>query len=473
MFSSDPTQRSLARRLYQSVANLPIISPHGHTDAQWFSLNAHFSDPVRLLITPDHYVLRMFYSQGLSLEEFGVAPTHGAEAAAVSRATQHEPREIWRRFAANFHLFHATPSQFWLNHVFYEIFGIDSHFELSVQTADLFFDQISDCLAKDTFTPRALYDRFKIEVLATTDAATDSLEHHRAISENWPKRIIPTYRPDSVIDPEHENFKNELARLSDLTGEDTTTWSGYLNAHRKRRAFFKSMGATATDHGHASPQTLALSEREAEQLFHRVTPSRASESFNFSDDAESFRAHMLWRMAEMSTDDGLVMQIHPGSYRNHNPTLMQHFGRDRGADIPIATEYTRNLKPMLDSFGNSPKFQCIVFTLDETTYTRELAPIAGHYPAVKLGAPWWFHDSPEGMMRFRKQTTETAGFYNLAGFVDDTRAFLSIPARHDLARRIDARVLAEWVLEHRITESTAFELMQELAMKLAKKAYRL
>ena len=459
LFPTAPEIRTTARALYNSVKSLPIISPHGHTDPVWFSENQPFSDPVSLLITPDHYLLRMLLSQGVSLESLGVAPLDGS-------SYERDPRKIWQLFVKNFHLFRATPSNLWMNHVLSEIFHIDV--PLSPENADLIFDTIHDKLRSSQFLPRALFERFNIEVLATTDAATDTLESHAKIRNQWRGRVIPTYRPDASVDPEHELFGWSLDELSRLTNEDARSWQGYINAHLKRRQFFKMMGATATDHGHKTAQTLKLSSNEAAALFARVQKPAVSAS-----DAEMFRAFMLYKMAEMSATDGLVMQLHPGVYRNHNPGVLLRFGRDKGADIPVRIDYVAPLKALLDDFGSHPAFRLILFTLDETNYARELAPLAGHYTALRLGAPWWFNDSPEGMMRFRREVTETAGFANTSGFVDDTRAFLSIPARHDVARRMDCRFLAELVHEHRLTESEAYSIAEDLTVNLARESYRL
>ena len=458
LFPSDSKTRDVARELYATVKDAPIISPHGHTDPSWFSENQSFGDPVSLLITPDHYLLRMFYSQGISLEEMGVKTKNGEG--------ETDKRKIWKKFAENFYLFCGTPSDMWLKHVFHEVFGIEIPF--TVGNADFYFDEMSRKLQDKSFLPRALFERFRIEVLATTDAATDDLSHHKKIRDEWGKRVIPTYRPDGVIDPEHEDFKHNLNKFAEVSGEDVYSWKGYLSAHRKRRAFFKTMGATATDHGHPTARTLKLSESDGERLFTRIISGNITPA-----DAETFRAHMLWKLAEMSEDDNLVMQLHPGSFRNHNPLLFERFGRDKGADIPGIIEYTHSLRPLLDSFGNSKNFRMILFTLDETNYSRELAPLAGHYPALRLGPAWWFHDSPEGMIRQRKQTMETAGFYNQTGFIDDTRAFFSIPARHDVARRIDARILAELVSEHRLSKEDALETIRDLNGKLARESFRL
>ena len=446
--------REIARELYRAVASLPIVSPHGHTDASWFALNEPFGNATELLLQPDHYLFRMLHSQGVPLEALGI----GAPA---------DPREAWRVFAERYHLFRGTPSRIWLDWVFAEVFGLDVR--LDGETADLCFDTITARLERQQFRPRALFERFNIELLATTENPLDTLEHHRAIHDSgWGGRVITAYRPDPVVDPEFEGFQANLDRLAQLTGEDCRTWSGYLAAHRQRRAFFKAMGATSTDHGHPTARTEDLSAGEAEALFGRIVTGDFS-----SWDAELFRAQALTEMAAMSLDDGLVMQIHPGSFRNHNRALFERLGRDKGADIPMRTDYVHALKPLLDRFGNERDFTLIVFTLDESAYARELAPLAGHYPCLRLGPAWWFHDSPEGMRRFRRMTTETAGFYNTVGFNDDTRAFLSIPARHDVARRIDCGFLAELVAEHRIADWEAAELARALAYDLAKDAYRL
>ncbi|HET9161015.1 MAG TPA: glucuronate isomerase, partial [Caulobacteraceae bacterium] len=337
------------------------------------------------------------------------------------------------------------------------------------ETADLYFDRIGEALAQPAFRPRALFERFNIELLATTEAPTDALEHHAKIrASGWGGRVVTAYRPDPVVDPEHEDFPQSLIRFGELSGCDVMNWSGYLEAHRRRRADFIQAGATSTDHGHPSAATANLSPAESEALFAKVVSGPVSHA-----EAERFRAQMLTEMARLSLEDGLVMQIHPGSFRNHNALVHRRFGRDKGADIPQRTDYVHALKPLLDAFGNEPTLTVVVFTLDESSYARELAPLAGHYPALKLGPAWWFHDSPEGMRRFREQTTETAGFYNTVGFNDDTRAFLSIPARHDVSRRVDCSFLARLVAEHRLDEDEAAEVAVDLAYTLVKKAYKL
>ena len=455
LLPADPDIRAIARELYDSVKRLPIISPHGHTDPMWWATDDHFGNAAELLIHPDHYVFRMLYSQGVALEALGIGNP------------QANPRESWRLLAERYHLFRGTPSRMWLDWVFAETFGIDVL--LSAETSDHYYDIITESLATDAFRPRALFDRYNIEVIATTENPLDDLRHHKAIRESgWTGRVITAYRPDPMVDPEFEGFLDNLKTLSSLTGEDCFSWSGYLAAHRKRRAYFAEMGATSTDHGHPTARTADLSLGEAEALFARVTGDMV-----LAEDAELFRAQMLTEMAGMSAEDGLVMQIHPGSFRNHNPLVFEKFGRDRGADIPMRTEYVEALRPLLSKFGNRADMTIIVFTLDETVYARELAPLAGHYPALKLGPAWWFHDSPEGMRRFRENMTETAGFYNIVGFNDDTRAFLSIPARHDVARRVDCGFLARLVAEHRMEEWEAAELAVDLSYNLAKAAYKL
>lgn len=455
LFSSDPAVRDITRRLYNEVAGLPIISPHGHTDPEWFATNANFGNAAELLLHPDHYVFRMLYSQGVPLEDLGIGNPEA------------DQRESWRLFAQNYHLFRGTPTRMWLNWVFTQVFGIEVQF--AAETSDQYYDIITAALATDVFRPRALFERFNIEVIATTESPIDPLDHHKAIeASGWKGRVITAFRPDPVVDPEFEGFRDNLATLSNMTGEDALNYQGYLRALMNRRRFFAEMGATSTDHGHPTAATANLSDVEAEALFGRVTAPQVS-----ACDAELFRAHMLTVMAGMSVEDGLVMQIHPGAFRNHNSALFAKFGRDKGADIPTATDYVHALRPLLERHGNNPDLTIILFTLDETSYARELAPLAGHYPALKLGPAWWFHDSPEGMRRFRNQMTETAGFYNTVGFNDDTRAFLSIPARHDVARRVDCGFLAQLVAEHRLEEWEAAEVAVDLSYNLAKQAYKL
>ena len=455
LLPSDPATRDIARELYGAVKGLPIISPHGHTDPEWFATDANFGNAAQLLLHPDHYVFRMLYSQGVPLAALGIGNPDA------------NPRESWRLFAERYHLFRGTPSRMWLDWVFAEAFGLDTL--LCGATADHYFDTITELLTTPAFRPRALFERFNIEVIATTESPLDSLEHHAAIrASGWQGRVITAYRPDPVVDPEFEGFRANLTAFSALTGEDCLSWSGYLAAHRQRRAFFAAMGATSTDHGHPTAQTANLPPVQAEALFRKVSSGDCTPA-----DAELFRAQMLTEMAAMSVDDGLVMQLHPGSFRNHNAGLFAALGRDKGADIPTRTDYVHALKPLLDRFGNTPELSLILFTLDESSYARELAPLAGHYPCLKLGPAWWFHDSPEGMRRFREMTTETAGFYNTVGFNDDTRAFLSIPARHDVARRVDCAFLARLVAEHRILDWEAAELARDLSYNLAKQAYKL
>jgi glucuronate isomerase len=460
LFPADPRTRDIARALYAPVRDLPIVSPHGHTDPAWFATDAPFADPAQLLIVPDHYVFRMLYSQGVPLEDLGIPTVDGSP-------TGSDPRKIWRLFAKNYHLFRGTPSRLWLDWVFAEVFGLEVRLE--AETADLYYERIDAALKTPEFRPRALFDRFGIELIATTESPLDPLDHHRAIRESgWGGRVVTAYRPDPVMDPEHPGFAGNLVRFGEIAGEDASTFEGYLRAHENRRAYFRAAGATSTDHGHPSAVTADLPRAEAEALYAKIRGGDFGPR-----DAELFRGQMLTEMARMSLDDGMVMQIHPGAFRSHNAPVLARFGRDKGADIPLQTEYVRALKPLLDRFGNEAGLTIILFTLDEDVYSRELAPLAGHYPALQLGPPWWFHDSPEGMRRFREAATESAGFYNTVGFNDDTRAFLSIPARHDVARRMDCAFLARLVAEHRLEEDEAHDVARALAYDLVKAAYKL
>ncbi len=458
-FSSNPEKRKIAKRLYETVGHLPLICPHGHVDPRLFADNTPFPDPTELLIIPDHYVFRMFYSQGILLEALGVPRVDGGQ-------TESDHRKIWQVVGDNFYLFRGTPTGMWLKHEMRDVLGVTKR--LSDDTALEIYDEIITTLSKPENLPRAMFERFNIEVLSTTDVPTDTLEHHRKIRESgWNGKVVPTFRPDNVTNFLYPDWKANIDKLTEISGIDCSSYKGFIQALETRRSFFKELGGTSTDQGVTTPYTVELSAAEAEQLYNKALQGRAS-----ADDACLFTGHIVMEMARMSLDDGMTMQIHPGSNRNHNDIVFRTFGLDKGVDIPMATDYVNNLKPLLNKYGNEPRLTIILFTLDETTYSRELAPLAGHYPALKLGPAWWFHDSREGMLRYRKMVTETAGFYNTVGFNDDTRAFPSIPARHDLARRVDCRYLAELVAEHVLDLDEAEETIVDLSYNLAKKNYQ-
>lgn len=459
-FDPNPQQKEVALRLYSQVAQAPLVCPHGHVDPRMFADEDYsFGTPTDLLLIPDHYVFRMLYSQGIPMESLGVPRRDGGP-------VESDHRRIWQTFAEHFYLFRGTPTGMWFTHELHDVFGVRE--KLNGKTAQAIYDQIADCLTKPEFRPRRLFEQFNIEVLATTDAAADRLEHHRAIRESgWKGRVVPTFRPDGVVNIDRPDWRENLAALGEVCGYEITSYAKLIQALEERRAFFKSMGATATDHAALTPYTEELSDAEAEAIFERALNGDADE-----DDAMRFTGHLIMQNARMSIEDGLVMQFHPGSYRNHNDVVFERFGYDKGCDIPIAVDYTESLKPLLNKYGNDSRLTLILFTLDETTYSRELAPIAGHYPAVKLGPPWWFNDSWNGMTRFREQAMETAGIYNTVGFNDDTRAFPSIPARHDLARRADANWVANLVVRGVVDMEDAEEMIHDLAYRLAKKAYK-
>ena len=459
-FDPEPSVRKVARELYEETRDLPLICPHGHVDPALLADDRPFPEPVTLIVVPDHYIIRMLYSQGVPMEALGIRSRDGT-------AVERNPRKIWRVFATFYYLFRGTPTGVWLDHELSDVFGVRTR--LTGETADVVYDEIAEKLRSPEFRPRALFERFRIDVLATTDRATDSLEHHRAIRESgWRGRVIPTFRPDALFKITSPSWRADVAALERLHESPIADYAEFVRALEGRRAFFRTLGATATDHGVTEPYTTRLSASDAEWLFGRALSGAATEA-----DQREFEAHMLVEMARMSTEDGMVMQLHAGSLRDHNATLAERFGPDIGGDIPVVTEYTRNLRPLLNAYGNDPNFTLILFTLDESTYARELAPLAGHYPAVRLGPPWWFHDSIEGMTRFRRWTTETAGIYNTAGFNDDTRAFCSIPARHDLSRRVDANFLAGLVARHVVGMDDARAMARALAYELARSTYRL
>jgi glucuronate isomerase len=462
-FDPDPAIRRAARDLYDETRELPLVCPHGHVDPSLLALNALFPEPTALLIIPDHYIFRMLYSRGVPLEDLGIPSRDGTP-------VERDPRTIWQRVADHWHLFRGTPTGVWMAHELHELFGVRE--KLSSESAARIYDQVAERLRGDDFRPRTLFERFNIELLATTDAAADPLPHHRAIRESdWTygsRRVVPTFRPDALFRIASPSWPADVRALETAGGVSITSCESLVAALAERRRFFKSLGATATDHGVVEPFTAQLGAEDAEQLFQRARNGEATPA-----DQRRFEGHMLMEMARLSTEDGLVMQLHAGSLRDHNRALFERFGLDKGADIPLATEYTRNLQPLLNRYGNDPRFAMVVFTLDESAYARELAPLAGHYPALRLGPPWWFHDSIEGMRRYREQTSETAGIYNTAGFNDDTRAFCSIPARHDLARRMDANWLGGLVARHVVDMSDAREMARALAVDLVRETYRL
>lgn len=459
-FDPDPATRRAARAIYDDTRGLPLLCPHGHVDAGMLAANRPFPEPTALLIVPDHYIFRMLYSRGIPLERLGIPPSDGSSADV-------DPREAWQTFAERWYLFRGTPTGAWLDHELYELFEVRT--KLDGGTAGEIYDQILAKLRTPEFLPRNLFDRFGIEVLATTDAATDSLDDHREIRESsWDGNVIPSFRPDALFRIASPRWRSEVAALGKAVGFEATSYSSFVRALEERRAFFRAAGATATDHGVLDPYTERLSDAEAEKLFGDALRGGVSAA-----DERRFEAHMLMESARMSVEDGMVMQLHAGALRDHNELIRARFGLDKGGDIPVATEYTRNLRALLNAYGNDPRFTLVVFTLDESTYSREIAPLAGHYPALRIGPPWWFHDSVQGMIRYRESVTETAGIYNTVGFNDDTRAFCSIPARHDLSRRVDANWLGGLVARHVIDPSDAREMGRALAYDLAREAYKL
>lgn len=459
-FSPDPAQRHVARQLYTQARTLPLVCPHGHVDPRLLATDEYaWGTPVDLLILPDHYIFRMLYAAGIPLEELGIPRRDGGP-------VEQDHRKIWQRVCDHWSLLRGTPTSLWLRDELREIFGIEE--KLTSQSAQAIYDALHARLRRPEFQPRRLFERFGIEVLATTDPATSALSDHQRIrASGWPGRVIPTFRPDALLTIQAD-YAEQVQRLSQASGVDITGYRSFLAALEERRRFFKQLGATATDHAALTAYTERLSERAADAIFQRALKGEASE-----EESRRFTGHMLIEMARMSVEDGLVMQLHVGSLRDHNPEIFARFGRDMGADIPIASEFTRNLKPLLDLFGRERTLTLVLFTLDETTYGRELAPLAGHYPALRLGPPWWFFDSVPGIRRFLNAVVETAGLANLAGFNDDTRAYPSIPVRHDVWRRVCADWLAGLVTQHLVDEDDAHEMMLDLAYRLAKRTYKL
>jgi glucuronate isomerase len=459
LFPPDPGVRDIARRLHAAVADLPIISPHGHVPAQWLAEDTPFGDPTSLLLSPDHYIFRLLHARGIPLEAMGAGGTPLDEEAA---------RGAWRLFCRHWQAFRGTPVRFWMESELVDIFGVTER--PSAESADRIYDQIAERMAAPDFRPRALMDRFDIEFLATTDDPVDDLSHHEALAADpgFTHRVVPTFRPDRYLEPGRADFPQLMSSLAAAANTPTDTYAGYLAALADRRRYFKEHGAVSSDHAHADVVTLTLDDAEAGRIYTSALRGEASAA-----EATAFRRHMLVEMARMATEDGLVMTLHPGVYRNHDSSALSRFGPDTGHDIPMTTEFTRGLQPLLDRYGNTEGFHVVLFTVDETVYSRELAPLAGYYPSVYVGVPWWFIDAPEAIRRFRGAVTETAGFYRTSGFIDDTRAFCSIPARHDMSRRLDSAYLAQLVAEHRLEEDEAVETAIDLVTSIPTNVFKL
>lgn len=452
LLPADPATRAVARELFQLVADKPIVSPHGHVPADLLDNDRAFRDPADLLVSRDHYLMRLLHAHGVPLGELGAG---GADV---------DPRRAWHAVAERWHLFAGTATGYWLAEELRGVFGIADN--LDATSADRIYDRVDALLRTEAFRPKALYTRFGIDVLATTDDPLDPLDAHRRL-QNDGYRVLPTFRPDRYLDPDADGFTSSVHALLGHT-DAPTTFAGYLDALTDRRQYFIRNGAVSTDHGVVQPETIALDSSEAQTLFERIVAGSAS-----ANDRRRFRAHMLFQMARMSVEDGLVMTVHAGVFRNHSTATLRRYGADTGHDIPVATEFVHGLRAILEAFGLEPELHLILFTVDETVFSREIAPLAGFYPAVYAGAPWWFLDAPDAIGRYRAATTETAGFYRGSGFIDDTRAFLSVPARHDAARRADAAFLARLVVEGRIGRTTADRVAVDLVDSIPRKAFKL
>mgnify|MGYP001545094575 FL=1 len=461
LFPVDPRTRDIARSLYQEVAALPILSPHGHVDPRLLLDDEQFPDPADLLLRYDHYVTRLLHASGIALNELGIPDRTGATPTA-------EPRAAWRRFCENWHLFAGTASGYWLRHEFTELFGLTE--QPSADNADALYDRIAEVLARPSFRPRALFDAFGIEFLATTDDPMDDLDAHRALAADpgFRGRVAPTFRPDVYLNPAHPAFAGSVERLAAWSGSAVDDYAGYVSALEARRAHFVANGAVSADHGVLQPLTVDLTRDEAAALYARAVRAALDAA-----EAAVFQGHMLVESARMSVADGLVMTVHPGVFRNHSTDTLDTFGPDTGHDVPVRTGYVEALRPLLQRYGNVPDFHLVLFSVDETSYSREIAPLAGFYQSLYIGAPWWFLDAPDAVLRFRAAVTETAGFYRSSGFIDDTRAFLSIPARHDMSRRLDAAFLARLVAEGRLDEPMAHRIARDLVDTLPRKVFKL
>ena len=459
LLPAEPGIRAVARRLYGAVRELPIVSPHGHVDPRILVDDVPFRDPASLFVTPDHYVTRLLHASGVPLADLGVGQGPLPEAAS---------RQVWRHLCEQWSVLAGTPTRYWLESELAEVF--DVAVRPSAATADTIYDQVAERLSKDAYRPRALFERFGIEVLATTDDPCDDLSAHAelAADSGFPGRVIPTFRPDRYLESAAPGWTEAVARLGEVSGVDTGSYAGWVEAMERRRAHFRAHGATSADHSHEDVGTEPLPAAEVERAYRAALAGTAPPA-----ERVALRRHMLLEMARMSCDDGLVMTLHPGVRRNHHRPTFEAHGPDTGHDIPLRVEYTDALRPLLERFGTHPSLHLVLFTMDETVFSRELGPLAGFYPAVYVGAPWWFLDAPDAVRRFRGAVTESAGFRRTSGFIDDTRAFCSIPARHDMSRRLDSGYLARLVAEHVLDEDEALEIAVDLVDRRPREVFKL
>ncbi len=452
----DPGVRALARNIYQQVAGAPIFSPHGHVDAALIADNRPFGNPAELLITPDHYVTRLIHAHGVGLDRLGV------------KNPDADPREIWRLFCTHWHVFAGTVVRYWFESELSEVFGISV--QPGAETADEIYDQLSAQLAKPEFRPRELFDRFNIAVLATTDDPASDLSAHKKLAgdPDFGGAVVPTFRADRYMSPDVPGWKGSLDELAGAAGIDTGSYSGLVEALKARRAYFKECGATATDSGMADAYAEPLPTADCERI-HRA----GIDGTVTAQDAAAYRRNLLYQLAAMAAEDGLVMQLHADVVRNYDDESFRRFGPDTGHDLPGPSTFTRGLRRVLNDFGRSETFRLVLFTTDETAFSREIAPMAGFYPSVYVGAPWWFIDTPAAIARFRAAATDSAGFSKTSGFIDDTRAYCSIPARHDMSRRVDAGFLANLVATHQLAEDEAYDIARDLVGHTPVSTFRL
>jgi glucuronate isomerase len=455
----DPSVRDIARRLYGAVRDLPIISPHGHVDPRILLDDVPFRDPAELFVTPDHYVTRLLHASGVPLDALGVGQGPLTETAA---------RQAWRLLCSHWDIYRGTPVRYWLESELVEIFGVTVR--PSAGTADAIYDHLAERLTQEAYRPRALFTRFKISVLATTDDPCDDLSAHAALDADptWSGRVIPTFRPDRYLEASEAGWPHAVERLGEVSGVDTGTYPGWVEAMESRRRHFIARGAKSADHAHTDAGTEPLETSEVDRIYAAARGGAAT-----APEAVALRRHMLLEMARMSTEDGLTMTLHVGVRRGHHRSSNARYGPDTGSDIPLRGDFTDPLRPLLERYGTHPNLNLVLFTLDETVFSRELAPLAGFYPSVYVGAPWWFLDAPDAVRRWRSAVTETVGFTRTSGFIDDTRAFCTIPARHDMSRRLDSGHLATLVAEHRIDQDEALETVVDLVSGRPQEVFKL
>ncbi len=445
LFPADLSTRMLARRLYESVRGLPLVCSGVVADPSWFAENPALPDPAQVFVQSDRQVWAILRGHGVAPGQLGVADD-GASIAG-------DPASVWKVFAANYHAFRGTPTRLWHDHAFSTLFGLNER--LSADNSDRFYTRVAECLAKPEFRPRALFQRFNIELLSALATPFDSLDPYLAARGSLKGRLVPTYCPDRLVDANNPGFITALDRFAELTSTDAWTWKGYLDAHRQRRAQFKSAGALAISQFALAARTADLPAEDAEKLFAKIV------SRDFSPaEGDLFRAQMATEMARMSLDDGLVLQLHLDTPPVHDPEQK----------VPPPMPSVDGLLPLLQRFRGEPGLRVVACQDGLSAQADELARLASEYACLFVSAGG--SGGSEPMRRFRAMSFQNAAFYKTLNALQGQR-FIALAALTDAIRRLDCAFLAEFVVAHRLDEDEAHAMAKDVAYGISKKVYHL